>query len=194
MNTILKNDTKVILANVRLSYPHIFKPYSFNGQDEKYSASLLIGKEDTESIEIIEKAIENAITVGKDKFGKKFKANKLPLRDGDDERPGDEAYEGHYFLNANSTRKPTVVGKYKDKETGKAIRLDEEDVYAGCYVNASINFYPFSVSGNSGVAVGLGNIQKTKDGERLGGASTAEEDFDNFENIDYDEELIEVIL
>ena len=37
-------------------------------------------------------------------------AIKLPLRDGDIERD-DEAYKGHYFINANSTTAPQIVDR-----------------------------------------------------------------------------------
>ena len=61
-------------------------------------------------------------------------------------------------------------------------------MYSGCYGRASINFYPYSVNGNKGVGVGLNNVQKLTDGERLGGSrATAESDFgDGFEDSDDD--------
>ena len=55
--------------------------------------------------------------------------------------------------------------------------MDREEVYSGCYCRFSVNFYPFSASGNNGVAVGLNNVQKVGDGERLAGRSRAEDDF-----------------
>ena len=97
-------------------------------------------------------------------------ALKLPLRDGDIERD-DEAYKGCYFVNANSTSQPQIVDR--------AVQpiLDRGEVYSGCFIRASINFYAFNSNGNKGVACGLGNIQKVKDGEPLGGRSSAADDF-----------------
>jgi hypothetical protein len=88
-----------------------------------------------------------------------------------------------YFLNAKSDRKPGIV----DKDLNEI--LDPDEVYSGCWGRASINFYPYDFNGNRGVGVGLNNIQKLKDGERLGAAlATAEDDFgDGFED-DEDEE------
>lgn len=175
------NETKVLLTNVRLSYPHLFEAYSFNGQEPKYSASLLVSKDDKESIAIITKAFEEAFKAGveKGKLSAKDKSKiRLPLRDGDADRPDDEVYANCYFINTNSKRAPQVVGRYKDPETGKPVELDEESCYAGCYVNATLTFYAYSVSGNKGIAAGLGNIQKYADGERLGGAASASSDFD----------------
>ena len=40
-----------------------------------------------------------------------------------------------------------------------------------------LNFYAFNSNGNKGIACGLGNIQKIRDGESLGGKTTAADDF-----------------
>lgn len=190
MKAILKNDTKVITGKVRLSYAHLFEPKSINGSDPKYSVSLIIPKSDKQQIEVIKQAIENAKERDKGKWGGKIPANlKLPLRDGDEERPDDEAYADSYFINANSTIAPVVVGTELDKTTGKAIRLTEDEVYSGCYARVSINFYGFNAAGNKGIACGLGNVQKIEDGERLGGGSTAEEDFE-FDEVDFEDDFL----
>lgn len=191
MKTTLKNETKVIIANARLSYAHIFEPKAFEGQEPKYSVSLIINKDDKETIAIIEQAINNALEVGKEKFwsGKAPKNLKMPLRDGDEEREDDENYQNSYFLNASSKNAPQVVGTEMDKSTGKAIKLGEEDVYSGCYANVSVNFYPYN-NVSKGIAVGLNNIQKAADGERLGGgASKAEDDF-NFVEVDAEDDFL----
>ena len=94
----------------------------------------------------------------------------MPLRDGDDER-NDDAYKGHYFINANSNTQPQIVDK-----NVKPI-LDRSEVYSGCYARVSLNFYAFNNNGNKGVACGLGNIQKIRDGESLSGRSSAADDF-----------------
>ena len=121
----------------------------------------------------------------------KIPANlKLPLRDGDDDRPEDSAYENSLFVNASSNTAPQVVGTEKDKTTGKAIPLGSDDVYSGCYARVSINFYPFNVNGNKGVACGLNSIQKIDDGEPLAGSGgSAEEDFD-FDEVDSDDDFL----
>jgi hypothetical protein len=78
------------------------------------------------------------------------------------------------FLNANSKNAPGVV----DKDLN--VILDSEEFYSGCWGRVSVNFFPYDSAGNRGVGVGLNNVQKLKDGERLGGArATAENDFDD---------------
>ena len=174
--------TKVITGvNTRLSYFHGWEPVSINGGAEKYSVSVLIPKSDKETIKAIEAAVDAAIEEGIAKFGGKKPnkaAIKLPLRDGDIERD-DEAYKGHYFVNANSTTPPQIVDK-----TVKPI-LDRSEVYSGCYGRVSLNFYAFYSNGNKGVACGLGNIQKIKDGEPLGSRTTASDDFTSLEDDDF---------
>ena len=167
------NNTKVVTGVVRLSYEHVWEPVSINGGTPKYSVSLIIPKDDSKTIADIEQAIENAIKDGAAKFGGKIPPKgslKLPLRDGDTERD-DESYRNAYFVNANSTTAPQIV----DRSVQPI--LDRSEVYSGCYARASINFYCFNSNGNKGVACGLGNIQKVRDGEPLGGKSSAADDF-----------------
>lgn len=182
----LVRDTKVVLSNVRLSYANLFTPKAIQeGAQEKYSVSLIIDKNDTETIDLVKKAIENAKAEGKvAKWGGKLPGNlKQPLRDGDTEREDDDAYSNSYFINANSIQAPEVVGKFRDPETGKPLPLGEDEVYSGCYANVSVNFFAYAASGNKGVGAGLGNVQKVKDGDRLGGKTSATSDFD-FEEAD----------
>lgn len=166
--------TKVITGIVRLSYANVWEPKSVNGGKEKYSVSIIIPKEDTKALDEIKKAIDAAIEEGKGKFGGKIpnKASlKIPLRDGDIDRPDDEAYKNSYFINANSITPPQVVDK-----NVKPI-LEHSEIYSGVYARVSINFYAFNSSGNKGIACGLGNIQKIRDGEPLGGRINAEDEF-----------------
>lgn len=172
--------TKVVTGLVRLSYANIFEPASVQeGDEKKYSTSILIPKDDKKTLAKIEAAIKAAKEQGKDsKWGGKIPGKMhIPLRDGDEERPDDPAYENMFFLNASSKRKPGVV----DRNVQPI--LDPEEVYSGCWARVDINFFPFKASGNSGVAVGLNNIQKVKDGEPLGGTvSSAEDVFDAYED------------
>lgn len=170
----MSQNTKVVTGiNTRLSYANIWEPKSINGGKEKYSVSLIIPKSDTKTVTAIEKAIDAAIEEGIGKFGGKKPnkaALKLPLRDGDLKKD-DVNYKDTYFINANSITAPQIV----DKQVQPI--LDQTEVYSGCYARVSISFYAFNTNGNRGVACGLGNIQKIRDGEPLGGHSSASDDF-----------------
>ena len=66
----------------------------------------------------------------------------------------------------------------------KAI-LERSEVYSGVYGRASITLYAFNSNGNKGIACGLNNLQKIRDGEPLGSRSRAEEDFDTDDDDDF---------
>lgn len=166
----------------RISYAHVID----TDKNGNYSCSLLIPKSDTKTINAINKAVEAAITDGKSKLANKDgsinkRTLKLPLRDADDEgKTGD--YANMMFLNAKSTRRPQVVDRHKE------MIYDADTIYSGCYCNVMVNFYAFAVEGNKGIASSLGNIQKVRDGEKLGfGGTAAEDDFDNYEDEDDDD-------
>ena len=173
--------TKMVIP-CRISFANIWEPKAINGGDEKYSVSCLIPKSDKKTLARIQKAVEAAKEDGKTrKWSGKIPPNlKLPLRDGDIDRPDDENYEDCYFLNASSKDAPQVV----DRKVNPV--LDPMMVYSGCYCNVSVNFYAFNANGNRGVAAGLGNIQFVRDGERLSGKASADADFDALEDDDED--------
>lgn len=174
-----QNNTKVIVP-CRFSYLHCWEPDSVNGGDPKYSVSAIVPKSDTKTINAIKAAIEQAKKDSVSKWGGKIPANlKLPLRDGDIDRPDDEAYAGCYFFNANSRQAPQVV----DSKVQPI--LDQSEVYSGCYGKISVTFYGYNSNGNRGIAAGLGNIQKLKDGESLGGRTSAADDFQTEDDEDF---------
>ena len=179
----VKNPTRVVTGEVRLSYANLFEAKSIQGSKPKYSVSLIIPKSDKATLAKIEAAIDAAIEAGTAKFGGKRPnkaALKLPLRDGDTERD-DEAYANSMFVNANSTTPPQVV------DESLSPILDRSQVYSGCYARASITFYAFNTNGNKGIACGLGNIQKIRYGEPLGGGHvSAEEDYAAFSTANED--------
>lgn len=180
------NPTKVITGvNTRWSYANVWDPKSINGGAPKYSVSLIIPKSDTATVNKIKAAIQAAYEEGEGKLkgsGKTVPALsvlKTPLRDGDLERPDDEAYAGCYFINANSASAPGIV------DADRQPVIDRSEVYSGVYGRASINFYAFNSNGNKGIACGLNNLQKIKDGEPLGGKSRAEDDFATSDDEDF---------
>ena len=185
-NTKISNPMKVITgSDTRWSYANVWEPKSINGGTPKYSVSLIIPKSDTKTIAKIQAAIEAAYKEGEAKLkgnGKTVPALsvlKTPLRDGDAERPDDPVYADAYFINANSATAPGIV------DADRQEIIDRSEVYSGVYGRASINFYAFNSNGNKGIACGLNNLQKIKDGEPLGGKSRAEDDFATEDDEDF---------
>ena len=172
------NPTKVITGpGTRWSYANVWQAKSINGGAPKFSVSLIIPKSDTATVNKIKAAIQAAYEEGQSKLKGSSKAVpalsilKTPLRDGDLERPDDEAYANAYFVNANSSTSPGIV------DANRQPIIDTSEVYSGVYGRASINFYAFNSNGNRGIACGLNNLQKIRDGEPLGGKTRAEDDF-----------------
>ena len=180
------NPTKVITGpQTRWSYANVWDAKSINGGAPKYSVSLIIPKSDTKTVEKIKAAIQAAYEEGQSKLkgnGKSVPALsviKTPLRDGDTERPDDEAYTNCYFINANSATAPGIV------DADRNPIMERSEVYSGVYGRASISLYAFNSNGNRGIACGLNNLQKISDGEPLGGKAKAEDDFDTEDDDDF---------
>lgn len=181
-----KNPMKVITGpQTRWSFCNVWEAKSINGGTPKYSVSLIIPKSDTVTVDKINAAIQAAYTEGESKLkgnGRSvppLSSIKTPLRDGDMERPDDEAYKNSYFINANSAAAPSIV------DADRNVILEHSEVYSGVYGRASINLYAFNSNGNKGIACGLNNLQKIRDGEPLGGKSRAEDDFATDDDDDF---------
>ena len=182
----IANPTKVITGvNTRWSYANVWDPKSINGGAPKYSVSLIIPKSDTVTVNKIRAAIQAAYEEGESKLKGTAKVCpaldviKNPLRDGDRERPGDEAYANSFLINANSATAPGIV------DADRQPILDRSEMYSGVKGRASINLYAYNVNGNRGIACGLNNLQKISDGTPLGGKSRAEDDFATEDDEDF---------
>lgn len=165
---------RVMIRGARLSFPALFRPEAFNAGDEpKFKATLLIPKGDPQA-----KDIERAIlAVLKDKHPTKAEQilksirsnpNKFCVADGDTKSY--DGYEGMLAISAKSKSRPTVVDQLRNP-------LAEEDgkPYAGCYVNASLDFFAYDSSG-VGVSASLRGVQFVRDGESFGGGGSANAD------------------
>ena len=163
--------TNVMTPEFRVSFPNVFRPAKpmAEGQEAKYGITMLFKK--GENLDELKKAAEEAII---DKWGtdkSKWPRNmRSPFRDqGEKEFAGYE--EGAIFVTATSKQKPGLV----DADVNDIIA--EEDFYPGCYARATVRAFAYDAAGNRGVAFGLQNVQKLKDGEPLGGRVAASADF-----------------
>ena len=135
------NPTKVVTGECRFSYANLWEAKAMDENSKpKYSVSLIIPKSDTKTIAKIKAAIEAAYEEGKSKLsnGKSvpsLSSIKTPLRDGDTDRPDDEAYANSYFVNANSITAPGIV------DADRQQILTHSEIYSGIYGRASITFY-----------------------------------------------------
>lgn len=163
----------VTTGKARLSYVHLFKPYAAaQGQEEKFSVTILVPKADVDTMARINAAIEAA----KQK-GTAEKWNGVcppivpdPVYDGDGVRPSDgmpfgEECKGHWVFTASAKADypPEVVDKM-----GNPI-INQSEVYSGMYGRVNVNFFPYAFGGKKGIGCGLGPVQKLEDGEALSG-------------------------
>jgi hypothetical protein len=165
---------KCTTPKFRVSFPQVFSPKSFEGQEPKYSLTMLFPK--NADLKELKRAAGNAI---KEKWGAdkaKWPKNlRMPFRDGD-EKAGVKGYENCVFVSASSKQKPGVVNQNVEEI------IDQNDFYAGCFARATLIAFAYDTAGNRGVSFALQNVQKLGDGERLGGRRDASSDFDAVED------------
>lgn len=154
----------------RVSFPNLFTPRGFEGQPAKYSVVMLFPK--GADLSELKQLVKEAIEAKWPDPAKRPKGLRNPFRDGNTEKPDMDGYQDVTFVTASSKMRPGVVDR-----NVKAI-LDENDVYAGCYACATVTAFAYDKAGNRGVAFGLQNFQKLRDGDPFSGRSRAEDDFE----------------
>lgn len=179
------SESKVIkLNNVRLSFPELFKAKAFQeGQTPKFSASFLIDpstKEGKKLIKMIRKEIDD---LAKSNWSKGVpKSLKICLQDGNTKDY--DGYEDMMYVSSNNDTRPVLVDRKRNP-----ISEQDDVLYAGCYVNASINLWCQDNQWGKRVNAGLRAIQFVADGEAFGGARVdVDEEFDDVDDDDLDDD------
>lgn len=162
-----------ITPEFRASFAHVFKPQPplQPGGKSKYGLTALFAPgADLSGLKAL------AAKVAQDFFGDKLKDPNFtkrlrnPFRD-----QGEKSYEGYVpgaiCINMTSENRPGVVD-----HNVQAI-IEESQFYSGCYAKASVSCFGYDKAGNVGVAFGLNNVQKLRDGDPLGGRTRPEDDF-----------------
>lgn len=162
----------------RVSHPHVFEVNEFEGR-RTFNITLLIPKGD-KWVEGLRKAMDDAAKADPKFKGKIPSGFKYPVKDGDVEAEEKDKpeYKGHWLVKfvSSEDRRPGVVDASMQPIT------DRSKFYAGCYARVSYGIYPYiHSSGTKGVRLSLNNCQFCKDGERFGGGSSADEDFEALE-------------
>ena len=162
----------MMLKNVRLSFPSLFNRSVFDGQEGKFEATFLIDKGDVKTKRAIDEAIAAMIAEVKIKVPE----DKLCLKDGDSSDY--DGYEGNWSLKAASIKRPTIINRDKSP-----IVEDDEVIYAGCYVNAVIDFWIQNNKFGKRVNANLYGVQFVGDGDPLGmGRTNVANDFDDLDD------------
>lgn len=170
--------SNIITCEGRFSFVNVFKPQKDDDGNDRYGLTFLFPDPKTLSgaalaeYEACIKALKaDAARAAKEKWGDKIPTNlRSPFRD-----QGEKQYEGYVpgaiFINATSRQKPGVV----DAQVQDII--DPSQLYSGAYGRISVRAFAYDQKGNRGVAFGLQNVQKTRDGEPLGGRTRPQDDF-----------------
>ena len=172
------NPAHIVLTNVRLSYAHLDKPYSNNGGEPKYSATILVPKTDPTNKQKIDAAIRAATARMREKKGNSFPATpKTSVHDGDGVRPSDgqpfgDECKGCWVFTASSKTQPDCRDQYKQP------LLDGSELYSGVWAHVGVTFFGYDSGSNKGIGVALDTVMKARDGEPLGGMrASADDDF-----------------
>ncbi len=201
-------NTRVITAEAILSYPHLFTPQAppaKKGEQQgepKYSAAFIFTREAqaTPQYAALRAAAQaalmaawpNGLTVGKKKYTLKQALDKGVIRTPFRTDWEEKGYpEGSVYINARSNGKPQIVSTVPDMskinpKTGRPMpRLidDEDEMYPGAIVRASVTAFTYDIAGNRGVSFALNNVQKLRDGERLDTRVAAQSEFESDETL-----------
>jgi len=165
--------TKIVIKNARLSFPSLFQKSVFEGKEGKYEATLLIDKKD----EALKKQIDEQIAklIAESKI--KVPSEKYCIKDGDESEL--DGFEGNWSLKASNSKRPTVIDRDKTPLTA-----DDEKLYAGCYVNAVIDFWVQNNAYGKRINANLYGVQFVKDGEPFGmGPVDVTDDFEDLDEL-----------
>lgn len=173
----LLSNGNVLTPEGRFSYASLFHARlprdAQPGAKAKYQCTILFKPNEDLSILVDEykRVLSEKFGTDPAKWPKKLKNPFLKQDDFD----GDEYVKGAFMLRCNSIRKPGVVD-------ARAQQIEDEGlVYSGCYGRLTVRAYYYDTAGNKGVAFGLQNAQKTRDGDPLGGtAANPTDEFDSF--------------
>ena len=167
--------SKVILTpEFRVAFPNIFQPNDKN----KYGLTMLFDKQNFNAApfqEIIKEVLEQVQTVVYKGQPIPPSVRRSPIKDGDVPNSENKIhFPGFYFAGTTTLYQPGIV------DHALQPIINQGEFYPGCYARAKVHAYWYDVDGNKGIGFSIGNIQKTRDGERMGGGRAATEDFDVF--------------
>lgn len=192
------NSEKILLSNVRLSFPHLFekKPldnlYTNTEEKRKYEAVFLLSKSDVSHQELIKDINEKVNKMIKDI---KIKGNGIDIvKDGDEEyeliddstdegkkrKEKSEYKRGHYIIKSSNKLAPKL-----SLVKGELLNplVDANPFYPGCYVHALIEIAPYKFNNVwKGICNRLHHVLFHKQGEMFGMTTIdATSEFDKLE-------------
>lgn len=165
-----------------IRYPHLFEMWAgIEGSKPSFSCLPVIAKTDTEKVKEFQDKIQEAMDEGKKKFGNKWKNPRNPMKDGDEQQPGNDlGFKGHYFFNCKSYNPVDVY----DIDSSDITKENSNKIYGGIEAKVSVNLYTYCKGGNCGVGVGLRGLKKTAEGDPLSSRGNTKKDFLDDDDMD----------
>ena len=163
----------------RVAFPSVFRPKEFNGK-KKYQVCMLFDK--GEDLSVLKKLVKSC---AEEKWGKMPKPFHSPFRDGDEEKDLEKypSFTNTIFVTASTNDSPDFPPPQVIDQKRQPI-IDESEFYAGCYARTILSVFAWEFQGKKGVSFNLGNVQKVKDGKRLGGRVDASDEFEELPSDD----------
>lgn len=168
-------DTVIMLANVRISFPELFVAKQVNGEGKAaFSACFLMPPEHPD----IAKIKAGIAAVAKAKWGDEASETLKVLVAGDkvclhngDAKANYEGFSGMLYVSARGYTRPLVIAEDRTP-------LTEADgkPYSGCFVNAQISLWAMQNNYGKRVNAQLRGVQFLRDGDAFSGGGVAQAD------------------
>lgn len=168
------------IKSVRLSFPHLFEPAPESqapGAKLSFSAVFLIEK-NSEAAKLVKEEIKRVATA---KWGAKaddilrqlYAMDRVCMHDGSAKKY--DGYANSYYINAKDKSRPLVL----DRDRTPLAESDGKP-YAGCYVNALVDFWAMDNQYGKRINCSLKGVQFVRDGDSFtSGTVASRDDFDD---------------
>ena len=180
---------KIQLKRVRLSFPTLHKadvPKGYDNAEPKFSANFLLDPKDATHKALLKQCKGEIERLIKEAWGTKPPKMKPIDCFGKGEMFTNSAtkqpytgYEGMYAISASNKKRPTLVNRDKTPLTPDEA---EQRLYAGCYVDAFINFWVQDNQYGEAIRCSLQAVRFREDGEEFGAGGVDPDEFDDLDD------------
>lgn len=190
-----KTGVTVRVDKVRISHPHVGKPWAKNANEvKKFSAVGILNKEThAEIIDLIKRVQDKMISEN----DIRVKPINRAMKDGDGDSNDKPEYEGAWYLSAREENQPTAKSAMGGKLVNLTPEQAEREIYGGCYGSILVRFWPQDNDWGQRINAGLVGVVKTGDGESFGNSRIDDsdaygdlgDDEGGFDDLDDDDDL-----